>query len=103
MGQPMQALKAYHAIVVNFPKSILWEDGAPWYIGASALDAVNRLLETHPEWNLALEGAELKIENGFDLKATNDVFGINPGKFVARSAAPAARAVANGVRVVYQR
>ncbi|MCB4756044.1 MAG: hypothetical protein LHV69_03275 [Elusimicrobia bacterium] len=81
-GYPEHALKAYYAIVVHFPKEVCWLEGRPWYVGVSALDAVNRLLEEHPQWPVHLEGASITVENGFDRKGTNDVFRVDPGRWV---------------------
>lgn len=85
-GYPREALKAYYAIVVHFPKEVSWNNGRPWYVGVAALDSVLRLLDDHPEWNTALEGATITVENGFDSKATNDVVRVNPGTWVSADA-----------------
>ncbi len=103
MGRFTDALAAYHAVVVHFPKSVSWQDGIPWYIGVSSLDAVRRLVSAHPEWNVELADAELKIQNGFDQKGTNDVFFVNPGHFVAREADSKPRATASHARTLYHR
>ena len=103
MGRPWQALKAYHAVVIHFPKSIAWQGSSPWYIGVSSLDSVQRLLHAHPEWNLVLEDAEILVHNGFDQKSTNDVFSIKPGHWVSRSEANLERRSSSHARTLYQR
>jgi beta-glucuronidase len=80
-GHPRQALKAYYAVVVHFPKDVMWDNGKPWYIGVSALDAVKRLIQQHPEWDLHLDGAFIEVKNGFDRKGTNDRFVVDPGQW----------------------
>jgi beta-glucuronidase len=82
LGYPQQALKAYYAAVVHFPKEISWNAGKPWYVGVAALDAVYRLLYAHPEWKMDLQGAFVKVENGFDRKVTNDNISVHPGTWV---------------------
>jgi hypothetical protein len=103
MGRLWQALKAYHAVVVHFPKSVSWQDSSPWYIGVSALDAVHRLLDEHPEWKLALVDAEVQIDNGWDKKATNDSFRINPGTWVEASVAARERPSAGRAKTMFER
>jgi beta-glucuronidase len=51
-------------------------------VGVSALDAVYRLLDQHPEWKISLRGGDIFVKNGFDRKGTNDAFYINPGTWV---------------------
>jgi len=85
MGRLWQALKAYHAVVVHFPKSVSWQDGSPWYVGVSALDSVHRLIGQHPEWKLDLVDAKILVKNGYDKKATNDIFEISPGQWADRA------------------
>ncbi len=81
-GQDRQALKAYYAVVVHFPKEVSWEEGKISYIGIRALDHVYRLLKEHPEWGLRLQGGRIRVKNGFDNKVTNDEFSIDPGHWV---------------------
>lgn len=89
LGHNVQALKAYYAVVVHFPKEINWSSGRPWYIGPAALDSVHRLLREHAnEWQWKLEGARIDVENGFDKKGTNDKFVIHPGRWSKGSPLP---------------
>jgi hypothetical protein len=103
MDRPWQAVKAYYAVVVHFPKSVLWSNGTPWYIAVSALDSIDRLLNAHPDWNMSLENAEIRVVNGFDQKGTNDLFVVNPGSWTARAQTPAERPAASNFRTLYQR
>lgn len=80
-GEPKRALKAYYAIVVHFPREVAWVGGRLWYVGVAALDAVERLVDAHPDWNLSLREASIEVQNGFDRKATNDVFVVDPGRW----------------------
>jgi len=84
-----QAIKAYQAVVVHFPKTIgntFWK--TPWYAGPTALDAVSFLTRKHPELGMKLEGGRLRILNRFDDDPHNDVFQINPGRILALAKAP---------------
>ena len=84
-----QAIKAYQACVVHFPKTIgntFWK--TPWYIGPTALDAVAFLTRKHPELNMALVGGRVRIENHFDDDPHNDVFAVDPGRIVPLNKAP---------------
>ena len=82
-GLTEHAIKAYYAIVVHFPKSVGWTYfRTPWYIAQVAIDRIEFLLEQHPELKLELRNAEIFVENGFDNDLANDVFFVNPGRFV---------------------
>ncbi len=85
-GLIKQAIKAYYAVVVHFPTSFGWTYWhTPWYVGKAALARIKYLLKKYPQLGLELEGAYIKILNGFDHDVSNDVFIVNPGKFVKSS------------------
>jgi hypothetical protein len=80
-GLIRQAIKAYYAVVIHFPKAssmTFWK--TPWYVGPTALDRVDWLTREHPELNMHLDGARVRVRNGFDDDAMNDVFEVRPGK-----------------------
>ncbi|MCX5692884.1 MAG: tetratricopeptide repeat protein [Candidatus Omnitrophica bacterium] len=80
-GLLTQAIKAYYAIVVNFPKSVGWTYfRTPWYIAQVACDRIDFLLRHHPELEMEMIGAKVKIENGFDNDIANDRFIVTPGE-----------------------
>lgn len=82
-GLLYQALKAYHAILVHFPRGYgitFWK--TPWYVAPTALDRIQFILRTHPELGLRLEGAESYIINGFNARLDDDIYVCNPGRFV---------------------
>lgn len=85
-GLIKQAIKAYYAVIVHFPQTYGWTYWhTPWYVGPAALSRLNYLLAKHPELGLSLEGAYIKVKGGFDHNIANDVFIVNPGKFVKRN------------------
>jgi beta-glucuronidase len=78
-----QAVKAYYAAVIHFPKAqanTSWK--TPWYVGPTALDSVSYLTRKHPELGMWLEGGRVRIRNHFDDDPTNDIFEIDPGHLV---------------------
>ncbi|MDD5655356.1 MAG: glycoside hydrolase family 2 TIM barrel-domain containing protein, partial [Candidatus Omnitrophica bacterium] len=82
-GQIKQAIKAYYASVVHFPGGYgvtYWH--TPWYIGQAAIAKIHYLLRRHPEIGYKLEGASIRIENGFDNIVANDIVIADPGIFV---------------------
>jgi hypothetical protein len=82
-GHIRHAIKAYHGIVVHFPKTIGWTYwNTPWYVGQVAIDRINFLCRKHPELGWRLEQAYIIVENGYDDNTRTDVFIINPGKIV---------------------
>jgi Glycosyl hydrolases family 2, TIM barrel domain len=82
-GLITQAIKCYYSIVVHFPASYGWTYWhTPWYVGAAAISKINFLLRRNPQLGYKLEGAEVKILNGFDNDIVNDIAVVNPGEFV---------------------
>ncbi len=85
-GNLKQAVKAYYAIVVHFPKSIgytYWK--TPWYIGPVSIDRIKYITREHPELGMKLVGAEIRVKNWFDNDIKNDVFTVDPGRIVKAS------------------
>lgn len=81
-GELIQALKAYYAVVVLYPRAVGWTYWkTPLYMSRMALDRIDYLLKKHPELSLSLEGAYTKIENGFDDDALNDRIAVDPGRW----------------------
>jgi len=82
-GHIAHAIKAYHAILVHFPKTIGWTYWhTPLYISKMALNEIDYLTRTHPELGIKLVGAKISIGGAFDDNISNDKFVINPGKLV---------------------
>ncbi len=83
-GLYAQAVKAYQACVIHFPKTIgntFWK--TPWYVGPTSLDAVGFLTRKHPELHMQLEGGRVRIKNRFDDDPHNDVFEVDPGRIIS--------------------
>ena len=82
-GLIKHALKCYYAIVVHFPGSYGWTYfKTPWYVGQAALSKIKFILKNNPQLGYKLEGADIKIINGYDNNVANDIAVVNPGKFV---------------------
>lgn len=82
-GLISQAIKCYYSIVVHFPGSYGWTYWhTPWYVGQAAIAKINFLLRRNPQLGFKLEGARVKIINGFDNDISNDIAVTNPGKFI---------------------
>ncbi len=83
LGQTAQAIKAYHAILVHFPRQVGWSFWhTPLYMSRLAHDRVDYLTRKHPELGIQLSGAEIRIENGFNFDTNDDLYFVNPGKLV---------------------
>ena len=82
-GRIKQAVKAYYACLVHYPKGYgkTYFD-TPWYIAKAAIARINYLLKANPDLGYRLEGARVAIEGGFDNDIGNDVFSVDPGRFV---------------------
>ncbi|OQB12531.1 MAG: cryptic beta-D-galactosidase subunit alpha [Candidatus Omnitrophica bacterium ADurb.Bin205] len=82
-GLISHALKCYYAIVVHFPGSYGWTYWhTPWYVGQAAIAKIKFILKNNPQLGYKLEGADIKIINGYDNTVANDIPVVNPGKFV---------------------
>jgi beta-glucuronidase len=78
-----EAIKAYYALAVHFPKSVSFTYyKTPWYVGPVALDRVVHLLRRHPKIPMHLEGGKITIEGRYDNDLKNDVFTIDPGRLL---------------------
>ncbi len=83
LGETRQAIKAYYAVVVQFPKQVGWTIWhTPLYMSRIAIDRVEHLTRKHPELGMKLAGAKVSVENGYDFNISNDRFVVNPGKLV---------------------
>lgn len=85
-GLWLQAVKAYDAVLVHFPRSIGWtafDPPTPWYVGKVARDKIEAILRLHPELGMRLEGARIIVEHGFDNQVDNDTISTFPGTLVA--------------------
>ncbi len=77
------AIKSFYAIVVHQPGGMGWTYfGTPWSLGKTALDRIDWMTRKYPELGIRLDGASIKIKNGFDNDVTNDEVSCNPGQFV---------------------
>jgi beta-glucuronidase len=75
-----EAIKAYHAIIVHFPKSVGWTYWqTPWYPAQAAVAKIKHIIQTHPELNLEAKWMKVEVVNGFDNDINNDQIIANPG------------------------
>jgi len=83
LGETVQAIKCYYAVVVHYPKDVGWTFWhTPLYMGRLAMDRIEYLTHKHPELGIRLVDAKIKVENGYNAGVTDDHFIINPGKLV---------------------
>jgi beta-glucuronidase len=81
-----QAVKAYYAILVHYPRAYGWTYWqTPWYVAKVALYRLKYILNEHPELGLQLEGASVQVINGYDNDIRNDEYVVSPGRLVALS------------------
>ncbi len=99
-GLISHALKCYYAIVVHFPGSYGWTYWhTPWYVGQAAIAKINFILAHNPQLGYKLEGADIRIINGYDNDVANDIAVVSPGKFVKVSAEEKLASAAGGQKV----
>jgi len=69
-----EALRAYHAIVVHFPKTVAWTYWqTPWYPGQAAIAKIRHIIRLHPD--LDLDYKWMKIERIITTKNTGTIIG----------------------------
>ncbi|MEI8010915.1 MAG: glycoside hydrolase family 2 TIM barrel-domain containing protein [Candidatus Omnitrophota bacterium] len=57
-----EALKAYHALIVNFPGTVSWTYWhTAWYPAQVAVFKIKYILRMHPELNLRYEGGKIQV------------------------------------------
>lgn len=93
------ALKAYYALLVQFPTATRKNTGDSWSwslsLGEQAKENIIAILREHPELGLSLKDCDIDIQNvGADNQSINR---IHPGYFV-RASAPAAPALDQVIR-----
>ncbi|NCC53038.1 MAG: hypothetical protein EOM20_17755, partial [Spartobacteria bacterium] len=83
-GHIMQAIKAYHAVLIHFPGDACWSpDGSfVWYLAPAALGNIHHLCQTYPELSISLKDAHIQIDNRNDTDLDNDIVTVNPGHFI---------------------
>lgn len=104
-GLITQAIKAYYAILVHFPRSACFSDDQSfvWYVASQAIDKIHSLCRKYPGLGMRLEGAFLDIRNGYDTDLKNDVIKVNPGRIVRIPVVPQEPVDLNTVKVVERR
>ena len=66
-GMYVEAIKAYHALIVNFPSTMAWTYWqTPWYPAQAAVYKVQYLIRIHPELHMEFKGARIRILNPDD-------------------------------------
>ncbi len=80
-----EALKAYHALVVHFPRTVIWSaDGAwYWYPAPEAIARLRKICAEHPELGLRYEEGFVEIERSPENKPGKDSVKVWPGRFLA--------------------
>jgi len=83
LGQTAQAIKAYHAILVHFPKQVGWSFWhTPLYMSRLAYDRIDFLTRNNPELGIKLVDADIQVQNGYNADINDDVYIVNPGRLV---------------------
>ncbi|MCB9747225.1 MAG: tetratricopeptide repeat protein [Candidatus Omnitrophica bacterium] len=78
-----EALKAYHSLVVHYPKTVAWTYWqTPWYPGQAAIAKIRHIIRSHPELNLDTKWMSIEVKNGYDNDGGNDLFVTYPGKII---------------------
>ena len=81
-----EAIKAYQALIVHYPKTIAytyWQ--TPWYPAQAAIAKIQYILRIHPELGLEEKWMSIKVKNGYDNDPKNDVVSVHPGKIIKKT------------------
>ncbi len=81
LGEYNHAIKAYYNLIIQYPRQVGWTFWhTPLYMSKLAMDRIDFITRKHPELGLQLQGAEIRIENGYNASVQDDIFYVNPGK-----------------------
>lgn len=82
-GHTLQALKAFHATIVHFPRSACYSEDAKyvWYVAPAARQQIEIILTKNPGLGLRFTGFDFDVKNGDDTNLRNDIITVSPGKF----------------------
>jgi len=84
-GMYYEALKAYNALLVHFPKTVAWTYWqTPWYPGQAAVAKIRHIIRTHPELKVEDSWMKIVITNGFDNDEKNDKIVTYPGQLIKK-------------------
>lgn len=84
-GMIHEALRAYHSLVVHFPKTVgytYWQ--TPWYPAQAAIAKIRYLLQINPDLGLEDQWMKITVNNGFDNDVANDDIVTYPGRIVPK-------------------
>ena len=85
-GMYYEAIKAYHSIIIHFPKTVGWTYWqTPWYPAQAAVAKIKHIVRSHPELGLKVKWMGVKVTNGFDNDVSNDVIVTYPGVVTKKS------------------
>ncbi len=66
-GMYQDAIKAYHALIVNFPSTVAWTYWqTPWYPAQAAVAKIQYLTRIHPKLHLEYKWGKIRILNADD-------------------------------------
>lgn len=99
-GMWIPALKAYEALLIQFPETTRLAEGGSWglALGSTAIQRIKLICREHPELDLALEDAVVDIKDPGQLDER--VVEIDPGHFVDRRLLKAPDLAKIGIRQV---
>lgn len=82
-GLLTEALKAYYAIVIHFPKTVQWSSDRSfyWYVAPEAIARIRKICATYPELGIQLEGAFVEADLSGKTNPELDKVRVWPGKF----------------------
>ncbi|OVE76302.1 hypothetical protein BVX98_06270 [bacterium F11] len=80
-GRYHLALKAYHAVLVHFPREACWSEDRSfvWYPAQKALSEILSITRQNPKIGYRLKDAVYEIKNEEDTDLKNDIIIVNPG------------------------
>jgi len=79
-----QALKAYRAAMILYPSTHVWNRTRKWtwLIGPAAWSSIINITRLHPELELRLEGAFIRVQSSIKGDPAKNKVAVTPGKFV---------------------
>jgi len=85
-GEWLQAIKAYHAVIVRHPTRYLWleDHSSYWYLAPEAIARIRKICAEHPDLGVQLEDAFVDVDRGTNGDPNDDRVRVWPGRFVEK-------------------
>ncbi len=85
-GHTLQAIKAFYAVIVHFPRSICYfkNSSSFWYVAEGARGEIEKILAANPALDVSIEDLVIRVKSKSEGKNSKDVIYVDPGKLTGK-------------------